>query len=129
MQEKDEIRDPETYAIIGAAMEAHRTLGHGFLEAVYQEAFEHELSFANIPHNREVEFEICYKGKRLTPYYKVDFVCYGSTLVELKALRNLSSVEESLVLNYLKASGLSKGLLINFGAPSLQYKRYIRSSN
>ena len=106
MQENDKVRDPETYAIIGAAMEAHRTLGHGFLEAVYQEAFEHELSFANIPHNREVEFEIRYKGKRLTPYYKVDFVCYGSTLVELKALRNLSSIEESLVLNYLKASGL-----------------------
>jgi GxxExxY protein len=118
-------KDKETYAIIGAAMTVHRELGHGFLEAVYQEAFERELHFLKIPYEREKDLSISYRGQVLKTYYKADFVCFESVIVELKALQQLSSGEESQIINYLKASGLNKGLVLNFGARSLQYKRFV----
>lgn len=117
--------DAETYAIIGAAMTVHRELGHGFLEAVYQEALEREFQFLGIPYEREKELPVTYRGRRLNAFYKADFVCYGSVIVELKALQQISGVEEAQVINYLKASGHNRGLLINFGAKSLQYKRLV----
>jgi len=117
--------DPETYAIIGAAMEVHRILGCGFLEAVYQEAFEMELNLRGIPYRREVELPIQFKGQELKKMYRVDFICYDDTLVELKALDKMSGVEQSKLLNYLKASESPKGLLINFGAQSLEYQRFV----
>lgn len=120
-------RDPETYAIIGAAMAVHGQLGCGFLEAVYQEALERELRARNIPSERETELPIFYRGERLNAFYKADFICFGSTIVELKALKQLSGTEEAQVLNYLKASRLTKALLINFGADRLQYKRFVYS--
>ena len=118
-------RDELTYAIIGAAMTVHRQLGFGFLEAVYQEALEREFQFLQIPYVREQELPSVYRGTVLTSYYKADFVCYGSFIVELKALSKLSSNEEAQVINYLKASGLHKSLLINFGTASLEYKRLV----
>jgi GxxExxY protein len=117
--------DPRTYAIIGAAMEVHRQLGCGFLEAVYQEALEIELARAGVPAAPQVELPIYYRGQRLKCYYVADFVCYESIIVELKALSRLSGVEDAQVLNYLKATGLEVGLLLNFGTPSLQYKRLV----
>lgn len=120
-------RDPLTFAIIGAAMTVHRTLGHGFLEAVYQEALECEFIACGIPYQREVALPIMYRGKMLQTSYRADFLCYGGILVELKALQKLSGTEEAQVINYLKASRLEKSLLINFGAPSLEYKRLILS--
>jgi GxxExxY protein len=114
-------RDPQTYAIIGAAMEIHRQLGHGFLETVYQEAAVVEFPLKQIPFEREVALPIKYKDVLLPTYYRADFVCFSEIIVEFKALSRLSSVEESQLLNYLKATGLKRGLLINFGAPSLQY--------
>ena len=81
-------RDTLTFAIIGAAMTVHRTLGHGFLEAVYQEALEYEFISCGIPYEREVALPISYRGKVLQTSYRADFLCYGSILVELKALRN-----------------------------------------
>jgi len=120
-------RDPLSYTIIGAAMTVHRTLGHGFLEPVYQEALEHEFVACGIPYQREFPLPIRYRDKVLQTSYRADFVCYGSILVELKALQKLSGTEESQVINYLKASGLEKALLINFGAPSIEYKRLVFS--
>ena len=126
MTQKDaDTKDPETYAIIGAAMRVHRELGSGFLEAVYQEAFERELQIQRIPYKREVELPVFYREERLNTFYKADFICFDTVIVELKALSNISNVEESQVINYLKASGKNKGLLINFGTNQLQYKRLV----
>ena len=117
--------DPQTFAIIGAAMAVHRELGHGFLETVYQEAMELELISCKIPYGRELQLPIRYQGTLLRTLYRADFVCFGNVLVELKALQKISGIEEAQVINYLKASGFEKALLINFGAPSLEYKRLV----
>ena len=108
-------------------MEVHRELGGGFLEAVYQEALDLELQARSIPHQREVELPVFYKGQRLACEYRADFMCFESVVVELKAVTELGRVHEAQVFNYLKATGLEIGLLLNFGRQSLQYKRFILS--
>ncbi len=120
-----EHRDLQTYAIIGAAMEVHAILGHGFLESVYHDALCCELKLRGIPFEREVAFRIKYKGTALESMYRADVVCYGEVVVELKALQRMSSGEESQLLNYLKASGLRRGLLLNFGSTSFQHERRV----
>ena len=120
-------RDPQTYAIIGACMEIHCELGHGFLEVVYQEALEKELTIRGIPFAREVRLPVRYKGALLECSYQADFICYDEVITELKALAKLTTVEHAQVINYLKATGLERGLLINFGTPQLEYQRFIRS--
>jgi GxxExxY protein len=117
--------DPETYAVIGAAMAVHNELGNGFLEAVYQEALEREFRRQNIPFEREKILPVYYRGEALNIYYQSDFFCFDSLIVELKALQQISGNEEAQIINYLKAARLNKGLLINFGAKSLQYKRFV----
>ncbi|MBI3092593.1 MAG: GxxExxY protein [Candidatus Tectomicrobia bacterium] len=121
--------DPRSYAIIGAAMEVHGQLGCGFLEAVYQEALERELAVRRVPYKREFELPVFYKGWRLNTAYRVDFVCFDSVIVEVKALAKLSGTEQAQVINYLKASGYEVGLLFNFGAQSLEYRRYVFSKS
>ena len=118
------MRDPRTYAVIGAAMEVHKQLGHGFLEAVYQEALAVEMELREIPFSREVMLPVHYKNRQLAVGYRADFLCFENVVVELKALRKLSTIEESQILNYLKATGFEIGILINFGSRSLEYKRY-----
>jgi GxxExxY protein len=125
---RDTERDPRTYAIIGAAMEVHQQLGCGFLEPVYQEALAVELSKGRIFH-REVTLSIFYKGIHLDTPYRVDFICSEQVAVELKALAKLSGTEEAQLINYLKASGLEIGLLLNFGTRSLEYRRFILSNS
>ena len=115
----------ETYKIIGTAMEVHKELGCGFLEGVYQEAFELELKKQNIPYEREKLLNVYYKGTKLKKRFSADFVCYKKIVVELKALGELNTDHEAQLLNYLKPSGLKLGFLMNFGSKSLQYKRLI----
>ncbi len=113
----------ETYQIIGAAMEVHKTIGCGFTEHLYQEAFEQELQLRKIPFQREKSFHVTYKGKELKKEFRPDFVCYDKIIVELKAVDDFADDHFAQVYNYLKATGLSLGLLINFGKKSLDYKR------
>ena len=125
MNDKNFIYKDECYMIIGACMAVHRELGHGFLEPVYQEALAIEFGYIGIPFVREQELNIIYRGLKLNKMYKADFVCYDSIIVELKALKELSNDHTSQLINYLKATNLRVGLLINFGTSSLQHKRLI----
>ena len=119
------MKDKRTYKIIGAAMEVHKELGHGFLEAVYQEALRREFTDQEIPFKSQPTIQISYKGQPLDKTYQPDFVCYEGIIVEIKALAELTGIEEAQLINYLKATGLKVGLLINFGSKSLEYKRLV----
>jgi GxxExxY protein len=111
----DLIYKDETYAIIGAAMEVYNELGPGFLEAIYQEAFELELTGRRIPFIHQSTLTVIYKGKLLAKSYSPDLVAYDKIVIELKATNQLSSIEQAQLLNYLKATNYKLGLLINFG--------------
>jgi len=117
----------EVYAIVGAAMDVYNELGAGFLEAVYQEAMDLELGWRRVPFEPQKELCIYYKGRCLEKRYVADLVCFGTVLVELKAMREIGRNEESQMLNYLKATGLRVGVIINFGDPGrLDWKRMVR---
>ena len=118
--------EEESYAIIGAAIAVHKELGNGFLEAVYQEALEKEFRIRKIPYKREVQLTIFYKNEPLNKIYIADFICFDKIIVELKALSAITSEQHAQVLNYLKASMLNLGLIMNFGKQSLEYKRIIK---
>lgn len=122
---ENKINDEETYSIIGAAMKVHSTLKSGFLESVYQDALEIELKKLNIPFAREVQIPVFYDGIKLKSQFKADFLCFSSIILELKAIKILSNTEEAQILNYLNATNYKKGLLINFGNKSLEYKRFV----
>lgn len=125
MKSADIKNDERTYKIIGAAMEVHKELGCGFLEPVYQEALDIEFENQEIPYKAQSVIEISYKGTILEKKYQPDFVCFNELIVEIKALEKLSGIEESQIINYLKATEFTVGLLINFGSKSLEYKRYV----
>ena len=111
-----------TKEVIGAAMEVHRNLGAGFLESVYEESLAIEFELRKIKYERQRSVNVIYKG-RVAKQFICDFIIEGKVLVELKALKQLSSIEFAQTLNYLKATDLKIGLLINFGEPSLKHKR------
>lgn len=116
----------EVYKIIGAAMEVYNALGAGFLEAVYQEALTIEFESQLIPFKTQVELPIYYKNKPLKKLYVADFIVWDKIIVEIKAQENLTKVDEAQLLNYLKASKIKLGLLINFGnKKKLEWKRII----
>ncbi|QBG46233.1 GxxExxY protein [Verrucomicrobia bacterium S94] len=119
------MKDEQTQAIIGAAMKVHRELGCGFLEQVYQCALAVEFEKQGIPFQCEVQLPVHYSGIELDCSYRVDFICFNDVLVELKALSQLSGIEDGQVINYLKASSMKRALLINFGTKSLEFKRFV----
>jgi GxxExxY protein len=119
------MKDEKTYKIIGAAIEVHKELGCGFLEAVYQEALEREFTVQGIPFVAQPYIEIKYKGESLDKKYQPDFICYDEVIIEIKAISCLTGLEESQLINYLKATSLKVGLLINFGSKSLEHKRFV----
>jgi len=106
-------------------MEVHSELGRGFLELVYQTALALEFQERGIPFSAEVALPIRYKSKLLTCAYRADFVCFESVIVETKAIATLTSADEAQLINELKATGLQRGLLLNFGAASLEHKRLV----
>ena len=118
-------KDHRTYKIIGAAMEVHKEMGCGFLEAVYNEVLNLEFRKQEIPYVSQPVVAILYKGTPLKKKYQPDFICFNEISVEIKALDQLSGTEESQLINYPKATGLNIGLLINFGSKSLEYKRFV----
>ena len=118
-------RDPQTYAIIGAAMEVHKRLSAGFLEAAYKEALAIEFELRGIPFRKEVPVKIYYRDRELDCTYKADFICFEDVIVEAKAVKQITSVDRAQTLNYLKATRFARGLLLNFGAPSLEFERIV----
>lgn len=120
------IHKEESYKIVGSAFNVYNTLGHGFLEAVYQEALEIEFQRQGIPYEREKELKIQYNGVELKQTYKADFVCFDKIIVELKAVSAIDDAHRSQVYNYLHATGHKLGLLLNFGYPDeLEYERIV----
>jgi len=116
----------EVFKIVGAAIEVHRELGSGFLEPVYQEAMAIELASSSIPFEAQKALQITYKGHKLKKEYVPDFVCYQQIIVELKALTQLSGIEEAQALNYLKATRFRVALLLNFGSRGkLEWRRLV----
>ena len=114
----------ESYKIIGACFEVHNELGAGFLEAVYQEALALELSNQGIPFQQFPEMTVTYKDVELNKKYFPDFLCFDQIIVEIKAMEALAPDHEAVLLNYLKGTNSPLGLLVNFGAQKLQYKRF-----
>jgi len=118
----------EVYAIIGAAIEVHKELGSGFLESVYEEALKLEMRARNIPFQSQVRLPVFYKGQLLEKEFIADAVAYEKIVVELKCTGHLTGVDESQVINYLKATRMQLGVLINFGSSGkLEWKRLVRS--
>ena len=115
----------EVFTLVGFCMEIHRELGKGHDEIIYKDAFVVELSRANIPFSREKKHEVTYKGVILPHFYNSDFIVWDKILFEAKAVEKLTDGHVKQVLNYLAASKLRVGLLINFGADSLEWKRVI----
>ena len=116
-----------TGKIIGCAMQVHRVLGTGFQEVIYQRALSIELEQNGIVAQRELEMPIYYRDREIGSR-RVDFLVNETVLVELKALHELNETHHAQIINYLEAYRLPIGLLINFGAPSLEFKRFVKTS-
>lgn len=121
----DLIYSEETYKLIGLCMKVHQELGCGFLEPVYQEAFEVLLKAEGIPYQREKLMPIYFLDHKLNKEYYADFVCYDKIILEFKAVSSLTAAHEAQLLNYLKASKMRVGLLCNFAQMSFAYKRMV----
>lgn len=115
----------ESYAIIGACMRVHQGLGDGFLEAVYQEALTKEFHNSDIPFESQKKLSLYYNDEKLNKYYKADFLCFDKVVLEIKAVDYMNNNMRNQLLNYLKATKMKLGLLINFGKRSLEYKRIL----
>jgi GxxExxY protein len=117
--------DSDTFKIIGAAMALHTELGCGFLESVYRSALRIEFDRSGVSYRSEVKLPISYRNQLLDLHYRVDFICFNDVIVEVKANDTITTRDEAQLLNYLKAAKIRRGLILNFGAPSLQHKRRV----
>ena len=125
----DLIYKQESYKIVGACMEVYNDLGSGFLETVYQEALAREFAAKEIPYVEQWGIDVYYKGDLLNKKFFADFICFNEIIIEIKAMEALVPVHEAQLINYLKATKKPLGLLVNFGGPSLQYKRFANTKN
>lgn len=124
----DLIHQDETYRILGACFEVYKEKGCGFLEPVYQECLEIELGLQGIPFTVQQQLALSYKGHALKQVYKPDFICFEKVIIEIKAASSLTDEHRAQVHNYLKATGLKVGLLVNFGHyPLVEHERIVRS--
>ncbi len=122
----DIIYKSESYKIQGAVFEVYKEMGSGFLEAVYQECLEKEMLKQEIPFTAQLLLKIMYKGEELEQSYKPDIICFDKIIVEIKGIKSISKEHHAQVLNYLKATGLKLGLIVNFGAyPKVEIKRIV----
>ena len=121
----DIIYKSESYKIIGACMEVHKKLGPGFLESVYSEALQLEFKMAEIPFEHEKMLKVFYEDQFLNKYFRADFVCYDSIIIELKATKFTIEADHKQTLNNIKATKFKLGILVNFGTPSLTYHRVV----
>jgi GxxExxY protein len=127
MKDSKLIFEKESYVIRGAVFEVYHEMGCGFLEPVYQECLEIELDFKNIPYISQQNLKLVYKDKKLKQTYKPDLICFEKIIIELKAVKEISDKHRAQVHNYLKATGLKLGLLVNFGHyPKATIERIVR---
>ena len=123
---KEYLYENESYQIIGACFEVYKEKGHGFLEPVYQECLAIELEGRSVPFVEQPWLKLKYKGRELKQGYQPDFLCYEKIILEIKAVKKMTDEHRAQVINYLKATGLKLGLLVNFGHyPQLEYERFI----
>jgi GxxExxY protein len=121
------IFEQETYAILGACFEVYNQMGCGFVEPVYHACLLKELTQRGVPFRSKVPLKLSYKGEQLDVCFEPDFVCFDQIIVEIKAVKDLHDVFRAQVHNYLKATGLKLGLLVNFGQhPKLEHERVVR---
>ena len=113
-----------TYEVIGSAMEVHKELGPGYVEAVYQRALTKEFEIRNIEYDEQVDLDVIYKGMNVGEF-RSDFLVEQKVIVEIKAIKELSEIQEAQLINYMKGTGYRVGLVFNFGGKSLEYKRRI----
>lgn len=118
----------EVYKIVGAAIEVHKELGNGFLESVYEEAMKIVSSERDIPFETQIKIPVYFKGNKLEKEFIADYIGFDKIIVEFKCIPKLTQIEVAQIINYLKATGLKVGILINFGSKGkLEWRRYIRT--
>ncbi|WP_309395798.1 GxxExxY protein [Cerasicoccus maritimus] len=124
-----ELKD-ESYQIVGACFNVHNEMGSGFLESVYQECLTIEFERLGIPFTAKQKLRLAFRGQSLTQHYEADFVCFEKIIIEIKAAKTLADEHRAQILNYLKATGYTLGLLVNFGqSEKLEYERFVNDSS
>lgn len=120
----------EAYAIVGACFEVYKDKGCGFVEPVYQECLAIEFEYRGIPFQAQAQMDLFYRGRKLSPFYKPDFICFGKIIVEIKAVSRLIAEHRAQVMNYLKGTDCGLGLLINFGHyPKIEHERIVSTTS